>query len=98
MEEQSSGSGQVLTAIHQINDITEDVRNGSAEMFQGSKNIASEMEILSEGIRNITESMNSVLEYTEKITTGIKNQVAHSERTAKHLERIKGDTSNIKLD
>lgn len=98
MDEQSAGSGQVLTAIHQINDITEDVRNGSVEMFEGSKNIAQEMELLSDGIRNITSSMNEVLDYTETIASGIKKQVAHSERTRTHLARIKADTVNIKLD
>ncbi len=97
MDEQSAGSGQVLTAIHQINEITEDVQNGSVEMFEGSKNIAQEMELLSDGIRNITSSMNEVLEYTETIATGIKKQVAHSERTRSHLARIKADTVNIKL-
>lgn len=98
MDEQSAGSGQVLTAIHQINEITEDVQNGSVEMFEGSKNIAQEMELLSDGIRNITSSMNEVLEYTETIATGIKKQVAHSDRTRTHLARIKADTVNIKLD
>lgn len=97
MDEQSAGSGQVLTAIHQINDITEDVRNGSEEMFEGSKNIAREMEILSEGIRNITTSMNEVHEFADTITEGMKRQVSHSERTAKHLDRIKADTANIKI-
>ncbi len=98
MDEQSAGSGQVLTAIHQLNDITSDIRNGSAEMLEGGKNIATEMELLSEGIRNITSSMNEVLKYADMITSGMRNQIAHSEKTAAHLARIKADTANIKLE
>ena len=98
MDEQSAGSGQVLTAIHQLNDITSDIRNGSAEMLEGGRNIATEMELLSEGIRNITSSMNEVLKYADMITSGMRNQIAHSEKTAAHLARIKADTANIKLE
>lgn len=98
MEEQSTGSGEVLTAIHQINEITENVRNESGEMFEGSKNIMKEMEILSDGIRNITSNMNEIIEYTKQITEGIKNQIAHSARTSKHLARMKADTANIKIN
>lgn len=97
MDEQSAGSGQVLTALHELNDITEDITNGSSEMLEGSRNIADEMGLLAEGIKNITASMNEVLKYADMITQGMKNQISHSDKTARHLARIKGDTANIKL-
>lgn len=67
-------------------------------MFEGSKNIMKEMEILSDGIRNITSNMNEIIEYTKQITEGIKNQIAHSARTSKHFARMKADTANIKIN
>lgn len=57
-----------------------------------------EMEILSDGIRNITSNMNEIIEYTKQITEGIKNQIAYSARTSKHLARMKADTANIKIN
>lgn len=60
--------------------------------------MCTEMELLSEGIRNITSSMNEVLKYADMITSGMRNQIAHSEKTAAHLARIKADTVNINLE
>lgn len=95
MEEQTAGSGEVLTAIHQINDITEDIRNESAQMLAGGKNIAEEMEILAKGIASINSMMNTVLESTEMITSGIRNQQGNSENTRNHIKGIDGDISSF---
>lgn len=95
MEEQTAGSGEVLTAIHQINDITEDIRNESAQMLAGGKNIAEEMEILAKGIASINSMMNTVLESAEMITAGIRNQQANSENTRDHIKGIDGDISSF---
>ncbi len=95
MEEQTAGSGEVLTAIHQINDITEDIRNESAQMLAGGKNIAEEMEILAKGIASINSMMNTVLESTEMIKSGIRNQQGNSENTRNHIKGIDGDISSF---
>lgn len=95
MEEQTAGSGEVLTAIHQINDITEDIRDESAQMLAGGKNIAEEMEILAKGIASINSMMNTVLESTEMIKSGIRNQQGNSENTRNHIKGIDGDISSF---
>ena len=60
MKEQENGGREVLTAIHNINLITSQVNDGSAEMLTGGKNIADEMQKLDDLTRVITASMNEM--------------------------------------
>ena len=60
MKEQENGGREVLTAIHNINLITFQVNDGSAEMLAGGKNIAVEMQKLDDLTRVITASMNEM--------------------------------------
>ncbi len=60
MKEQENGGREVLTAIHNINLITSQVNDGSAEMLTGGKNVADEMQKLDGLTRVITASMNEM--------------------------------------
>ena len=60
MKEQEDGGREVLTAIHNINLITSQVNDGSAEMLTGGKNVADEMQKLDGLTRIITASMNEM--------------------------------------
>ncbi|UTY32281.1 methyl-accepting chemotaxis protein [Treponema putidum] len=60
MKEQENGGREVLTAIHNINLITSQVNDGSAEMLTGGKNVADEMQKLDDLTRVITASMNEM--------------------------------------
>ncbi len=60
MKEQENGGREVLTAIHNINLITSQVNDGSAEMLTGGKNVADEMQKLDGLTRIITASMNEM--------------------------------------
>ncbi len=42
MEEQTSGSKEILEAIGQLNDITQNVKSSSVEMFTGSQQVLKE--------------------------------------------------------
>lgn len=72
MEEQSSGSEQVLIAMQSINEVTTAVRNGSSSMMEGSKEIAIEMEKLSDITHQITDSMNKVYDSTSSIAQSLR--------------------------
>ncbi len=60
MQEQSTGSSEVLKAVQQINDTTSSVRDGSSEMLRGGQEIVTEMAILSDVTRTINEAMNEI--------------------------------------
>ena len=58
MEEQTSGSGQVLEAMRAIHSITQQVSDSSSSVLQGSKEIDLEMRKLVEITNQITSSVN----------------------------------------
>ena len=60
MQEQENGSREVLTAIKDINSITNEVQQGSAEMLRGGEGVAVEMQKLDGLTRVITDSMNEM--------------------------------------
>ncbi len=60
MQEQSTGSAEVLTAVQQINDTTTAVRDSSSEMLRGGQEIVTEMTILSDVTRMINEAISEV--------------------------------------
>ncbi len=72
MEEQSTGSEQVLLAMHSINDVTDSVKHGSASMMQGSREISVEMNRLADVTHQITDSMNKVYDSTSNIASSLK--------------------------
>ena len=60
MQEQNSGSQEVLAAIKEINNVTLEVKEGSDEMLEGSVAVAREMARLNELTSDITASMNEM--------------------------------------
>lgn len=72
MEEQSTGSDQILIAMHAINEVTSSVKNGSSSMMQGTKEISIEMNKLSDITQQITDSMNRVYDSTTNIAQSLR--------------------------
>lgn len=60
MQEQNSGSQEVLSAIKDINTVTLEVKEGSDKMLEGSVAVAREMARLNELTSDITASMNEM--------------------------------------
>ena len=73
MQEQDSGSQEVLVAIRDINAVTQEVRAGSDEMLHGSEIVVSEMRRLIELTNDITASMNDMATDAAHINDTVKN-------------------------
>ncbi len=73
MQEQNTGSNEVLTAMMGINTITSEVQSGSHEMMIGSEQITQEMKRLTEISGTITSSMNEMASGTMEINQSINN-------------------------
>ena len=61
MREQEAGSKHVLDAIHNINDVTEEVSQGSGEMLVGGEDIANQMintKVATDFVREKNEQLN----------------------------------------
>lgn len=71
MEEQTSGSGQVLDAMRSIHNITQQVSDSSNSVLQGSKEIDLEMRKLVEITDQITNSVNRMANGTSDVTNAL---------------------------
>jgi methyl-accepting chemotaxis protein len=71
MEEQGEGSKQVLNGIGQVNDVTQEVKNGSHEMFEGAKEVIRESNNLEKLTAEITSGMNEMASGAGQINTAV---------------------------
>lgn len=88
MDEQSSGSEQVLIAMHSINDITDSVRNGANLMLKGSEEVASEMGLLAKGTEKITESITEIGDNSKLISQAVDKANETSKKNSETVEGI----------
>jgi len=72
MEEQSTGSKQILDAIGKLNDLTRQVKSGSSEMREGSKQVITESENLEQVTTEITSAMKDMGTGTHQIGLAVK--------------------------
>ena len=87
MREQANGSNEVLVAMREINETTQQVHAGSKEMLVGSEAVANEMKQLNELTSNINERMvkvaagttkiDSAIDQVNKLTEQNKNMIQH---------------------
>jgi methyl-accepting chemotaxis protein len=71
MEEQSTGSKQILDAIGQLNEITRQVKNSSLEMLEGAKEIISEGKNLEKATGEITGGMTEMAASADQINAAV---------------------------
>jgi methyl-accepting chemotaxis protein len=83
MDEQETGSKQILAALKMMNDSTTEVRTASGEMTVGNKAILSEVHNLQETTDMITGSMSDILVLARQIR-----------ETAVRLENVSGDVDS----
>jgi methyl-accepting chemotaxis protein len=92
MDEQSEGSKQVISAIRDINNVTEKVREGATVMEHGSDEIMKEMQRLTE----VTQQINTAM---GEISTGVKELNNHMQEvhllTQQNSESINNVTHEV---
>ena len=91
MEEQTSGSGQVLDAMRMIHSITFNVSDSSSSVLQGSKEIDIEMRKLVEVTSQITDSMNKMSSSASDVTSSLEvtnTELARNQSVLKSLANI----------
>lgn len=79
MTEQAQGNQQVLDAMHNINDITVSVSEGSVEMLTGGKQVVQEMNALTDVTRKITDRMNEMADSIQSVSVSMQNVTSASE-------------------
>ncbi len=97
MREQENGSKEVLTAIRDINMVTNQVNDGSAEMLRGGENVAEEMQKLDELTRVITDSMNEMASGAVQISNAVQEVNAISQKNKESIENLSKEVNKFKV-
>jgi methyl-accepting chemotaxis protein len=71
MEEQGSGSQQILEAVAQLNEISGSVKDGSQEMLEGSREVIDQRRNLEAATAEITAGMNEMATSAGYINTAV---------------------------
>ncbi|UTC78695.1 HAMP domain-containing protein [Treponema sp. OMZ 799] len=97
MREQENGSKEVLTAIRDINMVTNQVNDGSAEMLKGGENVAEEMRKLDELTRVITDSMNEMAAGAIQISNAVQDVNNISQKNKQSIENLSKEVGKFKV-
>ncbi len=97
MQEQSTGSSEVLTAVQQINDTTTSVRDSSSQMLQGGQEIVTEMTILSDVTRTINDAINEVEIAAREVATAASSGKDIAVQNGEIATKMSNDFAKFKL-
>ena len=97
MREQENGSKEVLTAIRDINMVTNQVNDGSAEMLRGGENVAQEMQKLDELTRIITDSMNEMSAGAVQISNAVQEVNEISQKNKASIQNLAEEVGKFKV-
>ncbi|MDX9800203.1 MAG: Cache 3/Cache 2 fusion domain-containing protein [Spirochaetia bacterium] len=98
MEEQTSGGSQVLEAIGEINNITVQVRDGSAKMLEGSSRVIEEMESVSRVTGEITGSMNEMAVGTGEINSAVNEVNRLTQKNRESINVLIDEVSKFRVE
>ncbi|MDR1902512.1 MAG: methyl-accepting chemotaxis protein [Treponema sp.] len=98
MEEQGSGSQQILEAISQLNDITQLVKGGSMEMLEGSKEVIQESKNLERVTQEITNGMNEMASGADQINVAVNRVNTISGQNKENINILVNEVSKFKVE
>ena len=97
MREQENGSKEVLAAIKNINSVTVEVNDGSAEMLKGGEQVAQEMHKLDDLARVISSSMNEMAAGAVQINNAVQEVNEITQRNKHSIENLSNEVSKFKV-
>ena len=97
MREQGMESSSVLKELHEINTVTTQVNEGSAEILRGGENAAREMKKLDELTRVITDSMNEMANKAMQIDNAMNEINEISLKNKLSIENLVNEVNKFKV-
>ncbi|MDR2403097.1 MAG: methyl-accepting chemotaxis protein [Spirochaetaceae bacterium] len=98
MEEQSTGSQQILEAISRLNNITHMVKGGSLEMLEGSKEVIQESKNLELVTQEITNGMNEMATGADQINIAVNQINTVSGDNKENINILVREVSKFKIE
>ncbi len=97
MDEQASGSEQVLKAVQQITEITSNVRSGSKLMLQSSNEIIKDMTALAQTTEKFSSTMDDVAKSAARISQAVQQTQSVTEQNTEVVANLKEAVDSFKL-
>lgn len=97
MRAQESGSHKVLSAIHDINNITVDVQTGSGEMLKAGEDAVKEMNRLEGLTQIINNSIQEMSAGTNQIQTSCSEVKGISQKNKMNIEALAQEVGKFKI-
>jgi len=97
MDEQSEGSRQVLEASGEVNEITQQVKDGSMEMLEGSKEVIAESKSLEMVTQEITNGINEMAAGAEQVNVSINSVNDLSSKNRQNISALVQAVSQFKV-
>ncbi|MDR1950171.1 MAG: methyl-accepting chemotaxis protein [Spirochaetaceae bacterium] len=98
MEEQSTGSQQILEAVGRLNNITQMVKGGSMEMLDGSKEVIQESKNLDLVTQEIAKGMNEMAVGADQINVAVGKVNTISGENKKNIDALVREVSKFKVE
>jgi methyl-accepting chemotaxis protein len=98
MEEQGQGSKQILQAVGSLNEITQTVKAGSAEMLSGSKDVIRESETLEAATKEIAAGVSEISGGADQINAAIERVSEISSVNKEYINTLFGEVSKFKVE
>jgi methyl-accepting chemotaxis protein len=98
MEEQNTGSKQILEAVGSLNNLTQRVKNGSAEMLEGSSQVLKEEQNVSQITEEITNGMNEMATGADQINVAVTQINNLSGKNKDNIDILVQEVSRFKVE
>jgi methyl-accepting chemotaxis protein len=98
MEEQGTGSKNILEAVSNLNEITVEVKGGAQVMLEGSRQVISESKTLEELTNGITNGMNEMAAGADQIDTAVSHVNDISINNKKQIDALLAEVSKFKVE
>jgi methyl-accepting chemotaxis protein len=98
MEEQNSGSRQILEGINSLNSVTQNVKTGAAEMLEGSREVIQESKNLGNLTAEITSGMNEMATGADQINVAVIRVNEISGQNKSNIDTLVREVSKFKVE
>ena len=95
MEEQGQGSQQILEAIGKLNELTQQVKNGSGQMLVGSTEVIKESKNLETVTQMLTGQINEIASGTDHIDETVNRVNDVSRVNKEHIDALVSEVSKF---
>lgn len=97
MDEQTTGSKEILESVGHLNDITSKVKDDSDQMLEGGKSILQESSKLDDISVQVTDSTVEMAASMEQITIAIRNVGEISQRNKQSIDALASKVQRFKI-